>query len=118
MVMRYLYLRALTLWSRHGGWVDSYYDWYNNKHRHSGICYITPKDCYDGKGEELMANRNRIMEKFYERHSKQKALAEATGKRKYWKMPEKVVVMLFTLEDQRLKTRSEDKSLIVVNGLM
>ena len=76
-------------------WGDSYYDRYNNKYRHSGICYITPKVCYDGNGEELMANGNRIMEEFYERHSKQKAFAETTGKRKFWKMPEKAVVMPF-----------------------
>ena len=76
-------------------WGDSYYDRYNNKHRHSGICYITPKVCYDGNGEELMANGNRIMEEFYERHSKQKAFAETTGKRKFWKMPEKAVVIPF-----------------------
>ena len=65
-----------------------------------------------------MANRNRIMEEFYERHSKQKALAEATGKKKYWKMPEKSVVMPCYSRRSKVKTKSEDKSLIVVNGLM
>lgn len=32
-------------------WVDKYYDRYNNVHRHSGICYITPSACFDGKGD-------------------------------------------------------------------
>lgn len=57
------------------------------------------------------------MEEFYERHSKQKALAEATGKKKYWKMPEKSVVMPcysklchVTLEDQRLKQNQRTKA--------
>lgn len=52
-----------------------------------------------------MANRNRIMEEFYERHSKQKALAEATGKRKFWKMPEKAVVMLFYSRRSKVKNK-------------
>ncbi len=32
-------------------WGDKYYNWYNNIHRHSGICYITPSACFDGKGD-------------------------------------------------------------------
>lgn len=66
-------------------WVDKYYDWYNNIHRHSGICYITPSQCFDGKGDEMMSRRNMIIEKFFERHQKQKALVESTGKFKRWR---------------------------------
>ena len=49
-------------------WVDKYYDRYNNIHRHSGICYITPSECLDGKGGEIMSRRNKIIEKFFESH--------------------------------------------------
>ena len=49
-------------------WVDKYYDWYNNVHRHSGICYITPSECFDGKGGEIMSRSNKIIEKFFESH--------------------------------------------------
>ena len=58
-----------------------------------------------------MANRNRIMEEFYERHSKQKALAEATGKKKYWKMPEKSVVMPCYSRRSKVKTKIRGQKL-------
>lgn len=42
-------------------WVNKFYDWYNNKHLHSGIKYMTPNACHNGKGNEILANRNRII---------------------------------------------------------
>ncbi|WP_406019905.1 integrase core domain-containing protein [Succinivibrio sp.] len=86
-------------------WVNEYYNWYNNKHRHSGICFITPQDCYEGKGEAIMAKRNKIMDEFYKTHSEQKNLAEATGKRKYWKMPKNAVVMPFYTKRSKVKNK-------------
>lgn len=64
-------------------WVNQYYEWYNNIHRHSGICYITPAQCYEGKGESLMVRRNQIIDEFFKEHPEQKKLVEATGRKPY-----------------------------------
>ena len=86
-------------------WVDKYYDWYNNIHRHSGICYITPSQCFDGKGDEIMSRRNMIIEMFFESHQKQKALVESTGKFKRWRMPKDAVVMPFYSKRSKIKNK-------------
>lgn len=40
-------------------WVNKFYEWYNSKHLHSGIGYITPNDCYEGKAKEILEKRNK-----------------------------------------------------------
>ncbi|MGN1167252.1 MAG: transposase [Lachnospiraceae bacterium] len=86
-------------------WVNQYYEWYNNIHRHSGICYTTPAQCYEGKSAELMAKRNQIIDEFFKAHPKQKALVEAIGRKPYWKMPQKAVVMPFYTKRSKIKNK-------------
>ena len=86
-------------------WVNQYYEWYNNIHRHSGICYITPSQCYDDKGDEIMLRRNKIIEEFFEKHQKQKTLVKATGKYKNWEMPKNAVVMPFYSKRSKIKNK-------------
>ena len=82
-------------------WCASYYKWYNEEHRHSSICYLTPKTCYEGKGEAIMEKRNKIIEEFYAKRLGHQALRENAGgkrpnKKPYvWKMPKCAVVMPF-----------------------
>ena len=80
--------------------VDQYYHWYNHTHRHSGICYITPQQCYEGKGPDIMKKRNDVIDIYYQMHKNQGLLREnitSTGKkrRSLWQTPEKVEVMPF-----------------------
>lgn len=42
-------------------WVNQFYEWYNTKHLHSGIGYITPNDCHNGRAPQIIENRNRII---------------------------------------------------------
>ena len=86
-------------------WVNQYYEWYNNIHRHSGICYITPAQCYEGKGESLMVRRNQIIDEFFKAHPAQKKLVEATDRKPYWKMPLKSVVMPFYSKLSKIKNK-------------
>lgn len=86
-------------------WVDKYYFWYNNIHRHSGICYITPQQCYECKGEEIMNHRNQIIEEFFNAHSEQKNLVDNTGRKPFWKMPEKAEVMPFYSKRSKIKNK-------------
>ncbi|WP_152006756.1 hypothetical protein [Desulfoluna spongiiphila] len=35
-------------------------DWYNNRHLHSGACFITPADRHSGKEKDILMNRHRV----------------------------------------------------------
>jgi putative transposase len=35
----------------------SFFDWYNNHHKHSGIAYLTPADVHYGRGKEILEIR-------------------------------------------------------------
>lgn len=43
-------------------WVSSFVDWYNNKHYHSGINFLTPSSRHNGKDEEIMRKRKTLYE--------------------------------------------------------
>lgn len=39
-------------------WVTEFVDWYNNKHRHSGIRFVTPAQRHRGEDTAILANRD------------------------------------------------------------
>lgn len=92
-------------------WVNEYYDWYNNEHRHSGICYITPNNCYKGLGPSIMEHRNQVIRDFYSTHSEQEKLIKATRKMFTWKMPKSVTVMPFYTKRAKVKNIIRSKKL-------
>ena len=96
--------------------VDQYYHWYNHTHRHSGICYITPQQCYEGKGPDIIKKRNEVIDIYYQMHKNQGLLREnitSTGKkrRSLWQTPEKVEVMPFYTKRARVKNVIRAKKL-------
>ena len=42
-------------------WIADFVNWYNEKHRHSGIKYITPNQRHSGLGEKIMMIRNQVI---------------------------------------------------------
>jgi transposase InsO family protein len=44
-------------------WVDSFVFWYNQKHLHSAIRFITPADRHYGREESILAARRQVYEK-------------------------------------------------------
>ena len=38
-------------------WMELFVDWYNNKHRHSGIKYVTPNQRHVGIDKEILEKR-------------------------------------------------------------
>ena len=44
----------------------SFFTWYNNEHRHSGIRLLTPAAVHYGKAETLIAARQSVLDKAYE----------------------------------------------------
>jgi len=43
-------------------------DWYNNEHRHSGICMLTPATVHYGRAEEVLEQRYQVMQQAYAAH--------------------------------------------------
>ena len=44
-------------------WVASFVHWYNNEHRHSAICYVTPAQRHGQQDEAILAKRKRVYER-------------------------------------------------------
>jgi len=44
-------------------WVDSFVDWYNNEHLHSGIKFVTPSDRHNGLDREILEKRREVYKK-------------------------------------------------------
>jgi hypothetical protein len=42
--------------------------WYNEEHRHSGICYVTPGQRHRGEDVTILADRKRLYEAAKEAH--------------------------------------------------
>ena len=43
-------------------WVGEFVDWYNDKHLHSGIKFVTPNDRHQGKDREVLRRRKIVYE--------------------------------------------------------
>jgi len=44
-------------------WVQMFVEWYNNKHRHSKINFVTPAQRHYGEDKAILANRELVLEK-------------------------------------------------------
>lgn len=49
-------------------WVADFIDWYNNRHLHSSIGYVTPNQKHTGEAIEIIANRNEVKRAAYEKN--------------------------------------------------
>lgn len=50
------------------GFIGPFTDWYNNDHRHSGICMLTPATVHYGKAEAVLEQRYQVMLSAYDQH--------------------------------------------------
>lgn len=48
--------------------LQSFFDWYNNKHRHAGIEMMTPVDVHTGRDEVIRMNRQHTLDAACARH--------------------------------------------------
>lgn len=44
-------------------WVSEFVDWYNTRHLHSAIGFVTPQQRHCGEDREILANRKRVYQK-------------------------------------------------------
>ena len=49
-------------------YLQTFFDWYNNKHRHSGIAMLTPKDVHISQADTIIEQRQGVMNSAYELH--------------------------------------------------
>lgn len=49
-------------------WASSLVDYYNHRHRHSGLCYLTPAMVHFGRADHVLARRQRLLDAAYARH--------------------------------------------------
>ncbi len=49
-------------------WVAVFVDWYNNKHYHSGLNFLTPNSKHNKKDKEIMVHRRKVYNTARERH--------------------------------------------------
>lgn len=68
-------------------WVESFVDWYNNEHRHSGIKYVTPNQRHYGEADEICHIRQETYEK-----ARQKNPRRWTRTTRDWSQPQVVRV--------------------------
>jgi putative transposase len=46
----------------------SFFPWYNNEHRHSGLAYFTPADVHYGRVPQLLAQRQAVLDAAFANH--------------------------------------------------
>jgi len=66
-------------------WVSSFVDWYNHRHRHSGIKFVTPQQPHSGQAVEICRHRAVAYEHARLRHSRR-----WTRSTRCWRQPEVV----------------------------
>jgi putative transposase len=49
-------------------YLRTFFDWYNRKHRHSGIGYVTPESLHTGRAHDIRQKRCEVLESAYAKH--------------------------------------------------
>lgn len=49
-------------------WVDEFVHWYNHRHLHSAICFVTPEDRHCGREAAVLSKRTRVYQRARQRH--------------------------------------------------
>ena len=66
-------------------WTDRFVNWYNTKHLHSALQYLTPEQVHSGLAESLLRQRREVYRKARELHPERwKSHARS------WKLPQTV----------------------------
>ena len=66
-------------------WVASFVDWYNHRHRHSGIKFVTPHQRHSGQAVEICRHRADVYEQARQRHPRRWSRST-----RCWRQPEVV----------------------------
>jgi transposase InsO family protein len=64
-------------------WVAAFVDWYNHRHRHSGIRFVTPEQRHSGEAQAICRHRARVYDKAREQHPRRWSRST-----RCWRQPE------------------------------
>ncbi len=79
-------------------WVNNFVHWYNKKHLHSSIHFVTPEDRHNGRDIKILENRQNVYQKAKSLHPER-----WSGKTRNWNPATEVVLKKF----KRIKQSSE-----------
>ena len=68
-------------------WVKGFVEWYNNKHYHSGLNFITPNARHNGDADKIMEKRKRVYETARKAHPER-----WTKETRDWSLPDFVAL--------------------------
>ena len=68
-------------------WCGKFVDWYNTKHRHSNLKFITPEQRHIGSDVEIMAKRHQVYQLAKESHPER-----WSRHTRNWKLPDSVAL--------------------------
>jgi len=80
-------------------WANQFVHWYNNRHMHSGICFVTPNDRHTGKDIDILGKRHRIYQEARSRNPER-----WSGKTRNWKPVSEITLKKF----KRIKKNNRD----------
>lgn len=63
-------------------WTAKFIEWYNSRHLHSALQYLTPEQVHSGKAEEVLQHRRELY-----RRARRKHPERWRGASKKWKLP-------------------------------
>lgn len=86
-------------------WCEKFYTWYNEKHLHSGICYITPSECHAGQGPAIMERRNEFISTLKQGDCEVTAMQRL----KFHKMPDEVTLMNFRAKRDKIASKIKNQ---------
>ena len=66
-------------------WVAAFVDWYNHRHRHSSIKFVTPHQRHSGQAVDIERHRTQVYEQAYQRNPRRWSRST-----RYWRQPEAV----------------------------
>ena len=49
-------------------WVHRFVTWYNEEHRHSALCFVTPNQRHTGKDKRILENRKALYQRAQQKH--------------------------------------------------
>ncbi|VDN46653.1 Integrase core domain protein (fragment) [Petrocella atlantisensis] len=81
-------------------WVRQFVNWYNNEHKHSGLCFISPNERHTGQDKAILEARTKVYQEAKSKHPER-----WPGAIRNWSIEDEV--WLNPVKKKRKRTRCE-----------
>ncbi|ETA81393.1 integrase core domain-containing protein, partial [Youngiibacter fragilis] len=82
-------------------WCKKFVHWYNYKHRHSGINFLTPEQRHSGIGQQILDQRRAVYEAARAKHPERWSMSTRD-----WTLPDEVWLNPVNTESENIGTKS------------